>query len=830
MEPHCFFVRCVIAMFAGCVVVYGEVAVAVEEMEDSAEMRSAVHELLAGRPSDVMMDSRLLEQAATLVQDSVSEGEIPGAVVFVARRGKVVLHRAFGWKDVSHSLPMERDTLFRMASNSKAVTAAGILLLVEDGDVSLDQNVGEYLPAFDRDGWADVTVRHLLTHTSGLEIKSLFIKPLLKQSHDQPGDRNLVTEVNRFASSPPTSVGEKYAYNNAGYNMLAAMIQHMTGSYREHLRSRIYRPLKMKDSCNHESEADRQRMATVLQRQASGTWREGWTPQSSPDYPFPRGSGGMVSTASDYAKFCQMLLNGGTYQNKRILRKSSVDQATKSQRAEIAAAKSYGLGWKTNETDGTFSHSGSDGTYVWVDPGRQLIGMLLTQCKGSTIPRESFRELVNRSCIDTLKDHSLSGQADQADTVVTGHLFPGDLPMHREEGFYKDLFMSSGAHLTSRTKLHAAESLGLSYEYYAGSDAQRQNDFLIGSNRDENGVLLYPDGQPRYRMLYVNGGGATKHGLSLDVSGRQRIRQFNKSGGSYCGSCAGSFLSGRNVDARTDARLGYLHLFPHNTFNTGLKKVHLQHRIPDASPLHAYRSFGEDQLVNAVYHNNGNWLPFARASKLDGTEVLARYDNPGHKIDGGAAIWSYRAEPTFGRVVNIGSHPETSDSGEKLVLTEACLLHALTGVGEPRVKGHLKSGAWRKMTKKTSDQQPEYTRIGDLQYHHFSFSVPEQNRGESSATLLRNLRVELQSDWDVDLHLFVSKDRLAFQGEADHVDERSGAVKTLDLKLLPGKYYVSVKCSSVVGAIEDEKAGFYRYYGDVSILNGVPYCVRVMIP
>ena len=125
-------------------------------------------------------------------------------------------------------------------------------------------------------------------------------------------------------------------------------------------------------------------------------------------------------------------------------------------------------------------------------------------------------------------------------------------------GFYKDLFMSSGVNLSSRKSLPAAESLGLSYEYYAGKDSEIQTRLYSGSEQDTNGVLLYPDGAPRFRMLYVNGGGATLHGKSLELSGRQVLRQFYRAGGSYCGSCAGSFLSGRNVDTREDRRLEVL--------------------------------------------------------------------------------------------------------------------------------------------------------------------------------------------------------------------------------------------------------------------------------
>ena len=124
-----------------------------------------------------------------------------------------------------------------------------------------------------------------------------------------------------------------------------------------------------------------------------------WKPGDAPDWPFPRGSGGMVSSARDYALFCQMLLNKGRYGNKQIMSSDSVTEMTTPQGNHCDAAINYGLGWKVSEPGSTFSHSGSDGTFVWVDPNRDLIGMVLTQCNGIKPPRIEFRKLVESACI-----------------------------------------------------------------------------------------------------------------------------------------------------------------------------------------------------------------------------------------------------------------------------------------------------------------------------------------------------------------------------------------------------------------------------------------------
>ena len=123
--------------------------------------------LIYGDANAVGVHEESLIDAVSIIRDAVDEDEIPGAVILVARRGKILLHEALGYSDIKRQKPLKTDTLFRMASNSKALTAAGILILVDDGVVDLDAPVGTYLPAFANEQWQAVNVRHLLTHTSG---------------------------------------------------------------------------------------------------------------------------------------------------------------------------------------------------------------------------------------------------------------------------------------------------------------------------------------------------------------------------------------------------------------------------------------------------------------------------------------------------------------------------------------------------------------------------------------------------------------------------------------------------------------------------------------
>ena len=394
-------------------------------------------------------------------------------------------------------------------------------------------------------------------------------------------------------------------------------------------------------------------------------------------------------------------------------------------------------------------------------------------------------------------------------------------PCHSEDqpanGFYKDLFMSGGVKLSSRKILPAAESLKLSYEYYAGKETAKQNELFSGSPTDTNGVLLYPDGQPRFRMLYVNGGSATLHGKSLELSGRQALRQFYNQGGSYCGSCAGSFLSGRNVDTKDPRRLGYLHIFPFNTLNTGLKKERVGHFIPDNSPLLKYRSFGDDQYVGDIYHNNGNWLSLKEGKHLEETEILARYDTPEKKTHQGAAIWAYKTNQVSGRIVNIGSHPEGIQTGERLALTEACFMYALDGSGQPKIKGSLLNGEVRSMNRDTTDKDPAFTKIGDRQTHHFRFDVTSGRFP---------VQIELVGQEGFDFHLSLATQVPSRQSTAVLQDTSAGSTKKLRARLSPGTWYISVHCATTVEATKHESGEYYSYSGPVEVLNGLYYQLK----
>jgi CubicO group peptidase (beta-lactamase class C family) len=356
--------------------------------------------LSKGSPQEAGMSAAVLQGGVGLYREAVQRGDLVGAVLMVARNGKIVLHESIGLRNREANLAMEKDTMFRMASNTKPVIATAIAILVERGKLKYDDPVKKYIKTFDNYQSGFIQVRHLLSHTSGFRINSLFVQPYLTNP-------TLQAEVARFGEVGASVVpGTSYSYSNPGFNTLGALIEIASGQPLEvFLRNEIYKPLGMADTYNHEigSKLDDKlpRMGAVYYTQTNGQWTAGWKPGDPPQVPFPRASGGLISTAPDYAIFLQAFLNGGAYGNTRILKPESVKAMTSRQTPQTeGTAGAYGYGWGLDEADGIYSHGGSDGTFAWVDPARQIIGMVFTQTPRGRNPRQKFMELVNLSIED----------------------------------------------------------------------------------------------------------------------------------------------------------------------------------------------------------------------------------------------------------------------------------------------------------------------------------------------------------------------------------------------------------------------------------------------
>ncbi len=357
-------------------------------------------------PEEAGMSASVLESAVDLYRKAVEKDDLKGCVLLVAYKGKVVVYEAIGYKDVENRLPFEKDTMFRMASNTKPVVATAVSMLVEKRKLNYDANVRDYIPAFDNHRSAFIKVRHLLTHTAGFRIGRLFIYPLMKSSAEYPDAPTLTLEADKFGERGPVETpGTTYSYSNPGFNTLGALVEIQSGELlADYLRENIYEPLGMTDTYNLEIREvlgeKLERMGVVYRRARNGNWNTGWKPGDDPTSPFPRASGGLISTVWDYAVFCQMFLNRGIYNGKRILKETTVNLMTQAHTRKIYTHEErekmsgfYGYGWRI-EKDGVYSHGGSDGTFAYVDPGNEIIGMIFTQSPGGKNPQQRFMNLI----------------------------------------------------------------------------------------------------------------------------------------------------------------------------------------------------------------------------------------------------------------------------------------------------------------------------------------------------------------------------------------------------------------------------------------------------
>lgn len=418
--------------------------------------------------------------------------------------------------------------------------------------------------------------------------------------------------------------------------------------------------------------------------------------------------------------------------------------------------------------------------------------------------------------------------------IIIAALLLISLPLtaqNNTKGYYKDVFMDSGIQLTSKRDLPVTRYLGLTLESYISNDGGKLTDMdtlmqtstICGNAMDENGILLYPDGEPRFRMIYVNGGLAGSHGRSLTDVGRERFREFINRGGSYIGTCAGAFIASTGVLTEADtAKIfpQYLGIWPGVVNETYLFDSRTQVNIPKKSPLLKYNNFGGDFTVDSLYHTNG-----CHAYNPDEkTEILATFNTEGRKlerdINNKPVIWGYKANEMSGRVISCGSHPESVTSGEILDLMAAMVQYAMEGNGEPNLKGELKLSEPRKMTCTTKDNNPDFTRIGDKQYHHFYVDVPKG---------CKELTISLKevNGWeDFNLYLYTNDSEFAFADNSQNQNIKFGVAKKLKImNPKSDKLYISVFCDTTVESTET-KFGT-QYYGRIDVLNGVPYTIEV---
>jgi len=344
-------------------------------------------------PADAPVAPEAIAEIEELVQHFVGNRWIVGAELLILHGGDVVLHRGFGLRRIEPEVPMGTGALFNIRSMAKPFVGAIAQRLIDRGDLGLSDRVADYLPAFAGSLSANITIEHLLTHTSGLPDGNPSGHP-----SDYPTLRSI---ADYWGADGPTAFkpGSGFQYSDPGADVLGAVLEVVAGATLDQLTAEeVFEPLGMHDSyalITREQSAD-PRFASLFMPDGAGGWREVWKPGDGSIAPFTIGSGATwYCTLADYARFLQawMIEDAGWLSPEAKRRALTPDAAMDYPTGIPGAEVRYGQMWQTYvptsaapdaATDDliAFGHSGSDGTYAWVWPEKQLIALYFTQSRG----------------------------------------------------------------------------------------------------------------------------------------------------------------------------------------------------------------------------------------------------------------------------------------------------------------------------------------------------------------------------------------------------------------------------------------------------------------
>jgi CubicO group peptidase (beta-lactamase class C family) len=350
-----------------------------------------------------------LDAIPARMQKFVDAGDLAGAVCVVGRREGIVHESAVGFRDMATKDPAKNDTLFRIASMTKPITAIGIMILFDEGKLNPEDNVAKYLPEFTNQMLVaergketlslkkpsrPIQLRDLLTHTSGLAAYPTGVSDVYAKRNRTLSETTLSVALQPLEFEPGTT----WSYSNSGIDTLGRVIEVVSGeSYEKFLKSRVFDPLEMNDTTFYPTKEQIARLAVTYGKDKDGKL----VPASNllgdlppnPKHPIP--AGGLISRGEDLAKLYRMMLNKGELNGKRILSEKAVAEMTRVQTGEIKTGfvegMGYGYGWAVVRepkgvtgmlSAGTFGHGGAFGTQGWIDPNNDVFVVLLIQRTG----------------------------------------------------------------------------------------------------------------------------------------------------------------------------------------------------------------------------------------------------------------------------------------------------------------------------------------------------------------------------------------------------------------------------------------------------------------
>jgi CubicO group peptidase (beta-lactamase class C family) len=331
-----------------------------------------------------------LDAATSHLQAAIDQRQYAGAVMLVARRGRIVQWQALGFRDVARTTPMRPDAIFQIYSMTKPITSAAALVLMEEDRLSLEDPVSRFIPEFARLPAArPITVRHLLTHTAGLAAGP--------DLDDSPSLEAYAVSVSQLPLA--TDPGTRFSYDGVSTEILSRVIEVAAGMpFDKFISTRLLAPLGMVDTGFTVPHDKRDRIVEMSTTDEDGrlvTAGAAQNPAGDMLKRYPSGAGGLYSTAGDYARFCQMLLNGGDLEGVRILRRKTVELMLANQLThlsppvnEFSDAEGFGFGGYVvldparrgqPGSIGQFGWSGAAATWFTIDPREELIAILMMQ-------------------------------------------------------------------------------------------------------------------------------------------------------------------------------------------------------------------------------------------------------------------------------------------------------------------------------------------------------------------------------------------------------------------------------------------------------------------
>jgi len=369
-------------------------------------------------------DAERLNRIDHVVKSYVDSNWIVGAVCLIMKDGKPAYYKAFGMDDKEKGKPMQKDAIFRIASQTKAITSTAIMMLWEEGKFLLDDPISKYIPSFAKPKVLDkfnekdstyttlpakreITIRDLLTHTSGIgyaQIGSAKMRAIYAKAGIPAGfldhKQLLADAINKLGTLPlEYNPGERFNYS-LSIDVLGRLVEVTSGMpLDQFFKQRLFVPLGMNDTYFHLPEAKRNRLVSVYTEDDATNKLSKWIdnstfPGTSKDYPINNngyfaGGAGLVSTITDYAAFLQLFINGGIYNGKQLLARRTIAIMTENQIGNLTlGSNKFGLGFelttaagstKLGVSEGSISWGGFFGTSYWADPKEKLSGLLFVQ-------------------------------------------------------------------------------------------------------------------------------------------------------------------------------------------------------------------------------------------------------------------------------------------------------------------------------------------------------------------------------------------------------------------------------------------------------------------